>query len=179
MDGNLFVLLLLSGLFWSRSVISRQYYYINTRMSWPEAQSYCRSKYTDLATVDNMGQVNGLISIVDAGYSGPVWIGLKRGTEKRWGWSNGENTTSEYYNWDLVEPDEDGDCVATCSGAWKDLQCSHLQYFPCYRDTGQQVYQPRVQDLVTVLACQEPILADGLNTAVIYGVLLSAMEVSI
>ncbi|KAF4117846.1 hypothetical protein G5714_002399 [Onychostoma macrolepis] len=43
-------------------------------------------------------------------------------------------------------------------------------------DTGQQVNHPRVQDLVTVLACQEIILGNGLNTDVIYGSLLSAME---
>ncbi|XP_073705443.1 macrophage mannose receptor 1-like [Garra rufa] len=103
-------------------------------MSWPEAQSYCRSKYTDLATVDSMGDVNSLINLVDAKYSGSVWIGLKRGTEKLWGWSNGEDTNSEYYNWDLVQPDEDGDCVATCSGVWTDLQCSLLQHFPCYKE---------------------------------------------
>uniref|UniRef100_A0A673H8D1 C-type lectin domain-containing protein n=1 Tax=Sinocyclocheilus rhinocerous TaxID=307959 RepID=A0A673H8D1_9TELE len=106
-------MLILTGLFWSSSAVSRLYHYINVRMSWPEAQSYCRSKYTDLATVDSMGDVNRLVNIVDAGYSGSVWIGLKRGTQKRWGWSNGENTSSQYYNWDSGQPNEDGDCVAT------------------------------------------------------------------
>ncbi|XP_026054340.1 uncharacterized protein LOC113040228 [Carassius auratus] len=84
MDGSLFVLLLLSGLFPSSSALSRQYHYINVRMSWPEAQSYCRERFTDLATVDSMDDVNRLVNIVDAGYSGSVWIGLKRGTQKRW-----------------------------------------------------------------------------------------------
>ncbi|KAK2900519.1 hypothetical protein Q8A67_008634 [Cirrhinus molitorella] len=132
MDGSLFVLLLLSGLFWSSSGIYRPYYYINARMSWPEAQSYCRSKYTDLATVDSMGDVNRLINIVDAGYNGSVWIGLKRGTQKRWGWSNGENTTSQYYNWDSGQPNGNEDCLATTSGAWHDVGCSQLLYFTCY-----------------------------------------------
>ncbi|XP_067309546.1 lymphocyte antigen 75-like [Pseudorasbora parva] len=86
------------GLFWSSSALSRQYHYINARMSWPEAQSYCREKYTDLATVDTMADVNRLVNIVDAGYSGSVWIGLKRGTQKRWAWSNGENISSPYSN---------------------------------------------------------------------------------
>ncbi|KAL0201640.1 hypothetical protein M9458_004827, partial [Cirrhinus mrigala] len=105
MDGSLFVLLLLSGC----SGLCRPYYYIN-------AQSYCRSKYTDLATLDSMGDVNRLINIVDAGYSGSVWIGLKKATQKRWGWSNGENTTSEYYNWDSGQPDVGEYCVSTYSG---------------------------------------------------------------
>ncbi|XP_016333234.1 macrophage mannose receptor 1-like [Sinocyclocheilus anshuiensis] len=138
MNGSLFVLLQLSGLFWSSSALSRPYHYINVRMSWPEAQSYCRSKYTDLATVDSMGDVNRLVNIVDAGYSGSVWIGLKKGTQKRWGWSNGENTTSQYYNWDSAQPNGDGDCVATFSRAWHDAQCSHLLYFTCY--TGNTSY---------------------------------------
>ncbi|KAL1280942.1 hypothetical protein QQF64_015542 [Cirrhinus molitorella] len=138
MDRSLFVLYLLPGLFWSSSGIYRPYYYINARMSWPEAQSYCRSKYTDLATVDSMGDVNRLINIVDAGYNGSVWIGLKRGTQKRWGWSNGENTTSQYYNWDSGQPNGNEDCLATTSGAWHDVGCSQLLYFTCY--TGNTTY---------------------------------------
>uniref|UniRef100_A0A8C2I8B0 C-type lectin domain-containing protein n=1 Tax=Cyprinus carpio TaxID=7962 RepID=A0A8C2I8B0_CYPCA len=135
MDGSLFVLLLLSGLLWSSSALSRPYYYINVSMSWPEAQSYCRSKYTDVATVDSMSDVNRLVNIVDAGYSGSVWIGLKRGTQKRWGWSNGENTTSQYYNWASGQPDQGAYCVSSYSGSWYDMPCNHLRYFTCY--TGE------------------------------------------
>uniref|UniRef100_A0A8C1J1W3 C-type lectin domain-containing protein n=1 Tax=Cyprinus carpio TaxID=7962 RepID=A0A8C1J1W3_CYPCA len=107
-------------------------------MSWPEAQSYCRSKYTDLATVDSMSDVNRLVNIVDAGYSGSVWIGLKRGTQKRWGWSNGENTTSQYYNWASGQPDQGAYCVSSYSGSWYDMPCNHLRYFTCY--TGNTAY---------------------------------------
>ncbi|XDV28072.1 hypothetical protein PO909_031468 [Leuciscus waleckii] len=135
MDRSLFVLLL-SGLFWSSSALSRQYHYINVRMSWPEAQSYCRAKYTDLATVDTMGDVNRLVNIVDAGYSGSVWIGLKRGTQKRWAWSNGENKSSPYSNWASGEPNENLDCVAYRSGFWCDHGCSYGRYFTCYTENN-------------------------------------------
>ncbi|XP_067309545.1 putative C-type lectin domain family 20 member A [Pseudorasbora parva] len=101
-------------------------------MSWPEAQSYCREKYTDLATVDTMADVNRLVNIVDAGYSGSVWIGLKRGTENRWAWSNGEEKSSQYYKWDLKQPNRDGDCVCTVSGFWNDDPCKTPRYFMCY-----------------------------------------------
>ncbi|XP_048020560.1 L-selectin-like [Megalobrama amblycephala] len=131
MDGSLFVLLLLSGLFWSSSALSRQYHYINVRMSWPEAQSYCREKYTDLATVDNMDDVNRLVNIVDAGYNGSVWIGLKRATQTRWAWSNGEDMTSHYFNWASSQPHGNGDCVSTYSGVWHMAACDSLQYFVC------------------------------------------------
>ncbi|XP_043076576.1 C-type lectin 1-like isoform X2 [Puntigrus tetrazona] len=132
MDGGLFVLLLLSGLFWSSSALSRPYFYINTAMSWPDAQSYCRERFTDLATVDSMDDVNRLVNIIDAGYSGSVWIGLKKGTQTRWGWSNGENTSSQYYNWASGQPNADGDCVVIYSGVWHDMACSYKRYFVCY-----------------------------------------------
>uniref|UniRef100_A0A9J8CCD5 Si:dkeyp-94g1.1 n=1 Tax=Cyprinus carpio carpio TaxID=630221 RepID=A0A9J8CCD5_CYPCA len=141
MDRSLFVLLLLSGLFWGSSSLSRPYHYINIAMSWPEAQSYCRERFTDLATVDSMDDVNRLVNKVDAGYSGSVWIGLKRGTQKRWGWSNGENKTSPYFNFDSGQPDAEGDCIATYSGAWHDARCSHLLYFTCYMGNTSYLIQ--------------------------------------
>ncbi|XP_043078721.1 macrophage mannose receptor 1-like [Puntigrus tetrazona] len=137
MDGSLFVLLVLSGLLKTTSGLSRQYYYINARMSWPEAQSYCRAKHTDLATVDSMDDASGLINFVDAGYSGSVWIGLKRGTQKRWVWSNGEDTLAEYKAWGAGEPDIRNNCSFLAYGVWNTLQCSTLIYFVCYNgNTG-------------------------------------------
>ncbi|XP_059358620.1 macrophage mannose receptor 1-like [Carassius carassius] len=118
------------------SGLSRPYFYINKAMSWPEAQSYCRERFTDLATADSMDDVNRLVNIVDAGYNGSVWIGLKGGTQKRWVWSDGENNTSQYYNWDSGQPDGDGDCIATNSGAWHDVPCYINLYFVCYGNSG-------------------------------------------
>ncbi|XP_039532869.1 L-selectin-like [Pimephales promelas] len=135
MDRSVFVLLLLSGLFWSSSALSRQYHYINVRMSWPEAQSYCREKYTDLATVDTMDDVNRLVNIVDAGYSGSVWIGLKRGTQKRWAWSNGENTLTQYSAWYAGEPKNENKCGFIANGVWKSYSCSAQFFFMCYSES--------------------------------------------
>ncbi|KAL0201645.1 hypothetical protein M9458_004832, partial [Cirrhinus mrigala] len=64
MDGSMFVLLLLLS-----SALSRPYHYINTAI-------YCRERFTDLATVDSMDDVNRLVNIVDAGYSGSVNTGF-------------------------------------------------------------------------------------------------------
>ncbi|KAL1280946.1 hypothetical protein QQF64_015546 [Cirrhinus molitorella] len=108
-------------------------------MSWSAAQSYCRWRYTDLATVDSMDDVNRLVNLVDAGYSGSVWIGLKRGTQKHWLWSNGENNT-QYYNWSPGQPDNDGDCGALYywQGVldWVDVYCSYGRRFVCYDNSG-------------------------------------------
>ncbi|XP_073786960.1 L-selectin-like isoform X3 [Danio rerio] len=137
---SLFVLLLLSGLSRSNAAVSRQYHYIKLQMSWSNAQSYCRENFTDLATVDTMDDVNRLIHSVDAGYSGSVWIGLKSGTEKRWGWSNGENS-SQYFNWASGMPNDDGYCVATYSGSWIVKLCSDGRYFVCYKNTTYYMIQ--------------------------------------
>ncbi|XP_058621473.1 macrophage mannose receptor 1-like [Onychostoma macrolepis] len=134
-------MLILTGLFWNSSAVSRPYHYINTAMSWSEAQSYCRERFTDLATVDSMDDVNRLVNVVDAGYSGSVWIGLKRGTHKQWSWSNGENTTSQYYNWASGQPNADGDCVAIFYGVWHDTECSNMRYFVCYKNDGYILVQ--------------------------------------
>ncbi|ROJ30534.1 Macrophage mannose receptor 1 [Anabarilius grahami] len=123
-----------SWLFWSSSALSRQYHYINVRMSWPEAQSYCREKYTDLATVDTMDDVNRLVNIVDAGYSGSVWIGLKRGTQKRWVWSNGEDTLTQYSAWNKKEPSSHKECGYFAFGVWYSYPCSSYLHFVCYSE---------------------------------------------
>ncbi|XP_051990381.1 lymphocyte antigen 75-like [Xyrauchen texanus] len=129
------VLFLLSGHFWSSSGLSRQYHYINERKNWNDAQSYCRSRYTDLATVDNMNDVSRLVKTVDAGYSGSVWIGLKRGTQSRWGWSMGDNTLTQYSGWKPGNPDGEGECVYFAYGFWFNRPCSKRLYFVCYNES--------------------------------------------
>uniref|UniRef100_A0A673HAT5 C-type lectin domain-containing protein n=1 Tax=Sinocyclocheilus rhinocerous TaxID=307959 RepID=A0A673HAT5_9TELE len=86
-------------------------------------------QYGKLAFMDD---VNRLVNVVDAGYSGSVWIGLKRGKQTRWVWSDGENTTSQYYNWASGQPNEDGFCTAIFYGAWHDVLCDLNIYFVCY-----------------------------------------------
>ncbi|XP_058614113.1 macrophage mannose receptor 1-like [Onychostoma macrolepis] len=136
MHGSLFVLLVLSGLFWSSSALSRQYHYINASMSWPEAQSFCRERFTDLATVDSIADVNRLVNIVDAGYNGSVWIGLKKGTQKRWGWSNGD-AIGQFNNWFNGEPQSSSDCGIIEVDSWRSFVCSYSTRFSCYnKSTG-------------------------------------------
>ncbi|XP_050960903.1 macrophage mannose receptor 1 [Labeo rohita] len=136
MDGSLFVLLLLSGVLRTTSVVYKEYYYINAKMSWPEAQSYCRAKYTDLAFVETMGDANRLVNIVDPGYSGSVWIGLKRATQKRWGWSSGEDTLAQFSAWYGAVNSQD-DCGFLVYGVWFTNQCTSVIHFVCYNgDTG-------------------------------------------
>ncbi|XP_057188916.1 uncharacterized protein LOC130553787 isoform X3 [Triplophysa rosa] len=132
MDMSLFVLLLLSGLLCSASGFQREYYYVNTKMSWSDAQRYCRENYNYLATVDSMNDVNKMMNTVNDGYSGSVWIGLKRPTQRSWAWSMGNETLTEYSAWWGSQPSGGGDCVFFVYTAWYDYSCATNLDFVCY-----------------------------------------------
>ncbi|XP_073671148.1 macrophage mannose receptor 1-like [Paramisgurnus dabryanus] len=134
MNMSLFVLLLLSGLQCSASGLWREYQYINISMTWTDAQSYCRERYTDLATVDSMDDVDRIINTVNDGYSGSVWIGLQNATQSRWVWSNGEDTISQYNAWN-APPTSGEECVLFANNVWCDCACEVFLNFVCYSET--------------------------------------------
>ncbi len=105
---------------------------MNESMTWQDAQSYCRARFTDLATADTMNDVRRLVNTVDPGYSGSVWIGLHTGTEYHWVWSLGEGTISNNSIWNPGEPNGDGACVSCFNGSWYDESCSTVLPFVCF-----------------------------------------------
>ncbi|KAM9402111.1 putative C-type lectin domain family 20 member A isoform 4-T4 [Salvelinus alpinus] len=129
------------GLF---TLSSCQYHYVTDPKNWTEAQRYCREKYTDLATVSNMEDMNRLNHLtIDSDYDCAVWIGLKKGQNSRWQWSladidyysKGQTQFSEF--WDQNQPGNlNEDCgVMENSGKWHDYFCT-AQHFPvCYDGT--------------------------------------------
>ncbi|KAG9278089.1 C-type mannose receptor 2-like [Astyanax mexicanus] len=128
------LLLLISGL-WSPSSARLRYYYLVTEpKTWVQAQSYCRQKYTDLATVDNMAEMEELQGFIPPGFSDSIWIGLKRGPMRLWGWSSGE--VLQYTNWNPGEPNgvvTDRWCGAIYKlGGWIDTSCTNMFKFICY-----------------------------------------------
>ncbi|XP_065132847.1 macrophage mannose receptor 1-like [Paramisgurnus dabryanus] len=102
-------------------------------MTWTDAQSYCRERYTDLATVDSMDDVDTMLNTVNDGYSGSVWIGLQKGTQSNWVWSNGEDNIS-YIPWYTGEPNGGEDCVYSSNYAWSDYSCGIVLWFMCYNE---------------------------------------------
>ena len=122
----------------------RKYYYINTLMTWSDAQQYCREKYTDLATFESLDDISRLKP--DFSYSW-AWIGLKDDPESwrevmgndtnSWRWSaTGETSKTGYNNWGSGQPNSANgkdNCVTMVSaGGWYDAPCQILRSFVCY-----------------------------------------------
>lgn len=84
-------------------------HFVNDPQTWTDPQSYCRKKYTDLATIDNMDKMNRLINAVDSRYNELARIGLEKGECKTWHWSLADNEFIEKEtHWKPGEPNDLG-----------------------------------------------------------------------
>ncbi|XP_029946207.1 macrophage mannose receptor 1-like [Salarias fasciatus] len=107
--------------------------YVNEEKTWDEAQSFCRSKHTDLASVRNLAE-NEEVRGLSAKF--PLWIGLYR---EAWKWSDGRVVSFD--NWAPNYPRGRGNpvCVGSVQGQWVNYQCEQRWYFVCYKDVKQKM----------------------------------------
>uniref|UniRef100_A0A7N8X5M9 C-type lectin domain-containing protein n=1 Tax=Mastacembelus armatus TaxID=205130 RepID=A0A7N8X5M9_9TELE len=120
------------------SYLLRHYHYVNLKMTWANAQQYCRAKYTDLAIFKNMNQVNRLNRPnLDTALA---WIGLRDDPTFWMGvMTTGNTSATGYQNWLSGEPNNK--YIEYCGlmnsdGSWNDIACKSLYGFVCY--TGKK-----------------------------------------
>ncbi|XP_013127263.1 C-type mannose receptor 2-like isoform X1 [Oreochromis niloticus] len=130
-----------SGLCAVASDVKHYYQFVYELKNWTEALSYCRDKYTDLATVEDFEDVQMLNSTVDLSKmttGNRAWIGLYDDVNS-WRWSMSENSEAEFRNWSPGQPDNLGsaeDCVWMLDGPWFDSPCANLYRFVCSDNRG-------------------------------------------
>uniref|UniRef100_A0A2I4D2Q5 Macrophage mannose receptor 1 n=1 Tax=Austrofundulus limnaeus TaxID=52670 RepID=A0A2I4D2Q5_AUSLI len=104
--------------------------FIDTIMTWPAAQSYCREHHTDLASVRNETENQMIKQLVPQGQK--AWLGLYRDS---WMWVDGRKLL--FSSWAAGEPDNvQVNCVAACledNGGWENWSCSSKMPFFCYK----------------------------------------------
>ncbi|XP_058240051.1 macrophage mannose receptor 1-like isoform X2 [Hemibagrus wyckioides] len=110
-------------------------------MSWTEAQTYCRTFHTDLASAFNQTD-NDLLQQVTS-TQGSSWMGLFRDT---WKWS--DRTIPNNLRWRPGLPDNyyrNDNCGTVYNGVFIDLSCSRLYYFVCHGIVSVRKQQVRLQ----------------------------------
>uniref|UniRef100_A0A3B4DUS8 C-type lectin domain-containing protein n=1 Tax=Pygocentrus nattereri TaxID=42514 RepID=A0A3B4DUS8_PYGNA len=127
----------------------RLYHFVNDPKTWTKAQTYCRNRFTDLASVDSVKDMSRLMKLlVDVGYSGSLWIGLTQAVQPRWGWSRGDELLSNFSNWDAGRPNGTGKCVFTINGVWRNYDCTVALYFVCYYGESVNVFKNQVRNML-------------------------------
>lgn len=110
-------------------------YVVLEKKSWIEAQTYCRLKNGELASVMNQTENEALQQVLDENgpLSSSVWIGLFRDA---WEWSDHSDNSFRY--WHSSQPNNDGICTVyhISYDSWFDRDCASSRPFYCYN--GEQ-----------------------------------------
>ncbi|CAL8323446.1 unnamed protein product [Lota lota] len=147
MQETILLFLSLSGLFLGHHAslpISKFYYYVDQKLSWTDAQQHCREQNGDLATVDDLADLQHLQeSRTGFNYDNDfMWIGLYD-DRTSWTWSLGNQDYKfgqHYGNWANMEPDFwycEENCTKTNNvGQWTDTSCYQPSGALCFDGEG-------------------------------------------
>ncbi|XP_059904601.1 macrophage mannose receptor 1-like isoform X2 [Gadus macrocephalus] len=138
------LLFCLSGLFLGHHALPpiKSYYYVDQKLNWTNAQQHCREQKGDLATVDNVADIQHLQeSRTGFNYDDDfMWIGLYD-DRTRWKWSLGDQdykVGQNYGTWYDGNPNfwqNQENCTAFSHlGVWFDVSCYSLYGAVCFDD---------------------------------------------
>ena len=123
------------------SPTTKQYHFVDQKMTWTDAQHHCREHFDDLATVDNPEELKQLQeSRRGSDYdTDSMWIGLYDDIT-RWQWSHGNQdyiVGQHYGNWLAGQPNHH-DANQNCSmiyrsGLLNDFPCSKKYSAVCFQ----------------------------------------------
>ncbi|KAM8900627.1 putative C-type lectin domain family 20 member A isoform 2-T2 [Spinachia spinachia] len=109
-----------------------EYVFVNLKMSWSDAQTYCRERFIDLATVRNETENRKIQSLVPVGSL--LWIGLFRNPNNYW--SSGSNFSFSYWYAGstavVLMTKMCGFAALQSSGRWRLNSCTDRFPFVCY-----------------------------------------------
>ncbi|KAK3529984.1 hypothetical protein QTP86_009369 [Hemibagrus guttatus] len=115
--------------------IPHRYHFVNENKTWREAQTYCRVKYTDLATINNMGEMKKLNYTLMKENAKKAWIGLQRERPGKWKWSDQSNSSFRY--WSSDKHSGGLNCTAVSESEqryWSDENCTEKLPFICHEN---------------------------------------------
>ncbi|XP_056277504.1 C-type mannose receptor 2-like [Pseudoliparis swirei] len=113
-----------------------QFILVEAQMTWHEARAYCRSRYTDLASVRSRSENTRISSLVTV----YTWVGLHRTTWAYWS----DRTPNTFSNWNQGQPNIRGTAVDSCAavgtgtGLWWDVDCRAENTFVCQKVYSRQ-----------------------------------------
>ncbi len=119
--------------------VPHEYVFVNESKTWTEAQRYCREKYTDLATIENVQQTIDLTDTVNDDSIDLAWIGLYDDLNS-WKWTLEDRDffkvgEKDFRNWYNPGPNNYGVqnlCVYMYNGLWYTSHCFYHRPFICY-----------------------------------------------
>nr|XP_055046626.1 C-type mannose receptor 2-like [Misgurnus anguillicaudatus] len=154
MSQTLYFSVLLIALCSLSECIQRRYHHINMYKTWTEAQKYCREKYIDLATVNNINDLNNMNQQMSVIKLTEVWIGLNRSGVYKWKWSLGDPV--KYINWFNGKSNGPDQCAYMRDGSWRHQDCNVKMSFICYNgDKGFIINDSSVSWRVAQIFCRQ------------------------
>uniref|UniRef100_UPI0037E7F822 C-type mannose receptor 2-like n=1 Tax=Semicossyphus pulcher TaxID=241346 RepID=UPI0037E7F822 len=125
-----------------------EYHFIQTNMTWSDAQKYCRDYHTDLARVSDATDMMRLTSVMGLVDEKGAWIGLKSepGQDKRaWHWSlPGVEFSESDADWHTPKANDQNHqkgCVNIHNNETEVDCCETANEFICY-DASPEIKQP-------------------------------------